>query len=144
MYDDLIMDHIRNARNFRVLDDWNRTARGSNPLCGDELTVYLRLGQDRVEDVSFQCASCGISMAASSIMTELVRGAATADARLLARAFIAALYDRDALLPDRDGSGQRAILATARQFPTRIRCAVLPWATLEGALDGRKETVFVR
>lgn len=80
LYDDLIMDHIRNTRNYRVLERRNRTATGRNPLCGDELTVYLSLGIEKVEDVSFQCAACGIAMASASIMTELVKGMTAADA----------------------------------------------------------------
>lgn len=142
LYDDLIMDHIKNARNYRVLEDVNRVATGSNPLCGDELTMYLRMGRDRIEDVSFQCASCGISMASASIMTELIRGMPAAAVRSLINTFVAALHGRADLPPDVATPGQRAIIATAREFPTRTRCAVLPWATLEGALDGREEVAL--
>lgn len=144
LYDDLIMDHIRNARNYRVLEGSNCTATGRNPLCGDELTVYLRLGAGKVEDVSFQCEACGISMASASIMTELVKGIAAADVRALIRKFVSALDGR-AALPHQDAAvGQLAILGTIRTFPARSRCAVLPWATLEAALDGREDAVFVR
>lgn len=65
-YDDFIMDHIKNARNFRVLDDADRQAHGSNPLCGDEIDVYLRMDRDRIEDAAFQCTCCGVSMASAS------------------------------------------------------------------------------
>ena len=74
-YDDLIMDRIKNARGFRVLDDATHRAEGSNPLCGDEMTVYLTLAGERIESAAFQCTCCGISMASASIMTESVRGA---------------------------------------------------------------------
>ena len=73
-YDDLIMDHIKNARGFRVLADATHHAGGSNPLCGDEVTVYLTLAGERIESAAFQCTCCGISMASASIMTESVRG----------------------------------------------------------------------
>ena len=84
-YDDLIMDHIKNARNFRALADATHHANGSNPLCGDELTVYIRLGNERIEDAAFQRTCCGISMASASIMTESVRGKSGAALRIRAR-----------------------------------------------------------
>lgn len=143
-YDDLIMDHIRNARNYRVLESSNRVATGRNPLCGDELTVYLRLGPEKVEDASFQCAACGISMASASIMTELVKGMAAADVRESIAKLIAALDSHAAAPHEAAAAGQRAIVGTAQSFPSRSRYAVLPWATLEGALEGREDPVFVR
>ena len=144
LYDDLIMDHIRNARNYRVLDRANRSATGRNPLCGDDVTVYLKLGIQQLEDVSFQCNACGISMASASIMTESVKSMTVADARALIRTFVSALNDR-AALPDHDATaGQLAILATVEAFPARTQCAILPWATLEAALNGQEDLVFVR
>ena len=90
-YDDLIMDHIKNARNFRTLADATHHANGSNPLCGDELTVYIRLGNERIEDAAFQCTCCGISMASASIMTESMRGKRSAEVRVWLTEFVAAL-----------------------------------------------------
>jgi len=144
LYDDLIMDHIKNARNYRALDHVDLTATGSNPLCGDELTVYLRIEHERVEEIAFQCTCCGISMASASIMTEMVKGQDAADARRLLRAFASLLngladFDSNGVAP-----GQRAILATARKYPARARCAALPWATLEEALDNWQQAVPVR
>lgn len=144
LYDDLIMDHIKNARNYRVLEDRNRTATGSNPLCGDELTLYLRVKPEKIEDVSFQCAGCGISMASASIMTELVKGMPAGEIRALTHGFMSILYGRAEPPPDGVTVAQRAIIATVIAFPARTRCALLPWATLEGALDGREDAVFVR
>ena len=74
LYDDVIMDHIRNARNYHKLDGANREAEGSNPLCGDVITVYLKLSGEVIEDIGFQCTCCGVSMASASIMTESVKG----------------------------------------------------------------------
>src|SRR5262245_57861318 len=117
LYDDLIMDHIKNARNYRVLESSNRSATGHNPLCGDDMTVYLELGFEKLEDISFQCTACGISMASASIMTELVKTMSVADARALIRTFTAVLNGR-AALPDHDAAaGQLAILATVQAFP---------------------------
>jgi len=144
LYDDLIMDHIRNARNYRALTHADLKATGSNPLCGDEVTVYVRFERGRIEDVTFRCTCCGISMASASIMTELTKGKDAAEVRNLLRAFVAVLAGR----ADRETNGatreQRAIFATAQRFPARAACAILPWATLEGALDGRQEAVIVR
>jgi nitrogen fixation NifU-like protein len=134
-YDDLIMDHIRNARNYLVPDAVNRTATGTNPLCGDEITVYLKIERDRIEDIAFQCTCCGISMASASIMTEMIKGRDARDARIQLRAFVSALRDR-AASPLRDATReQRALLETVQKFPTRNGCAALPWATLDEALD---------
>jgi nitrogen fixation NifU-like protein len=82
-YDELIMDHIRNARNYRVLTDASHDAAGSNPLCGDEMRVYIRIDGRRIADAAFQCTCCGISMASASIMTTMLIGAATNEAQLL-------------------------------------------------------------
>lgn len=97
-----------------------------------------------VEDVSFQCMACGVSMASASIMTELTKGMTAVDARALIHTFAAVLNNHAALPGDGATTGQRAIIATVRSFPARTRCAVLPWATLEGALDGREDAVIVR
>lgn len=143
-YDDLIMDHIKNARNFNALDDATHNASGSNPLCGDELAVYLRINGDRIEKVSFQCTCCGISMASASIMTESVRGKRTAEVRARLRSFVASLTARANPAGDDPDPMQHALLKTVQELPARTRCAVLPWVTLDAALDNRRETVFVR
>ena len=141
-YDALIMDHIRNARNYRVPANADRRASGVNPLCGDDLTLYLRLEDDRIAEAAFQCACCGVSMASASVMTERVTGLRSAEARAVLGAFIATVRAGD--LSGGDSRAQRAILDTTRKYPARIRCAVLPWATLEAALDNRQAAVFVR
>jgi len=134
-YDDLVMDHIRNARNYRVPDDANRQSRGSNPLCGDEVIVYLKLHGDRVEDAAFQCSCCGISMASASMLTETVRGWGAPEARSYARSVIDLINARTS--PDGQPDERvAALLGTVREFPARAGCAALPWITLEAALDG--------
>ncbi|HET6492908.1 MAG TPA: SUF system NifU family Fe-S cluster assembly protein [Burkholderiales bacterium] len=144
LYDDVLMDHIKNARNYCALDDANRTASGTNPLCGDEVTVYLRLDQDRVQKVAFQCTCCGISMASASIMTQSVIGSHAHDALASIRAFADLLATpADCVLAGGDAN-QYAVLDTVRRFPARIRCALLPWITLEAALQGREEATFAR
>lgn len=133
LYDDVIMDHIKHARNYRYLDDADQFAEGFNPLCGDVLTVFVKLDRDRIEDASFQCSCCGISMASASIMTENVKGKNTAEAR-------AAIRDLTGLLTDADANAAResypAVLNVVRDFPSRVDCALLAWQTLAAALDG--------
>ena len=143
-YDDLIMDHIKNARNYFVLDNVNSKATGSNPLCGDDLTVYLKFNRARIAEIAFQCTCCGISMASASIMTELIKGKDTSAARFLLQTFVAMLRDRTASPLHDAAREQLAILETVQKFLSRKRCADLPWTTLEAALDNLQETAFVR
>ena len=126
------MDHIKNARNYRTLSDASHTANGINPLCGDELNVYLRVVESRIEDAAFQCTCCGISMASASIMTEAIKGKDIGEARAFGKACRALL---ETPAPEAsDDSPLRAVVETIRQLPGRVRCATLPWTTLEAAL----------
>jgi nitrogen fixation protein NifU and related proteins len=143
-YDDLLMDHIKNARNYRALDGASCSASGANALCGDGMTVYVRMENGRIEEAAFQCECCGVSMASASIMTEAVVGASAEEAKGRIRAFVARVAD-GADAGRRNGEcAQSAVVATVRQYPVRSRCAMLPWLTLEAALDGRTETIYVR
>ena len=144
IYDDLIMDHIKNARNYRVLEGADRSVRGVNPLCGDEVSISLNFAQERIEDIAFQCTCCGISMASASILGESVMGMAAGDVKNLLREFVGLLNQRAD--PESHGadSPQRALLATVREFPVRTRCAMLPWLTLEAALENRSQVEFPR
>jgi nitrogen fixation protein NifU and related proteins len=142
LYNDVILDHIRNARNFRELDDANRKAQGLNPLCGDTFTVYARIEGDRVAEASFQCECCGISMASASVMTEAITGRTVSEARSLYRHFERLLKDPTGT-PDQPGDhGQLAVLGLIREFPSRVNCALLGWKTLDAALDGRSEVTI--
>ena len=141
-YDDLIMDHIRHARNYRVPVDASGKASGLNPLCGDELTVYVRIERGVICDAAFQCSCCGVSMASASMMTEIVKGRSAAEARFRARTLVALLYAPRLSLAAPGDEMLRALLATVRQFPARARCAALPWTTLEAALESRPAAAF--
>ncbi|HKA43030.1 MAG TPA: SUF system NifU family Fe-S cluster assembly protein [Burkholderiales bacterium] len=142
-YDDLIMDHIKNARNYRVLDDADRRSHGSNPLCGDEVDVFLKVDSECIADAAFQCECCGISMASASMMTESIKGRSAAEVHNQARALIALINARADPATNPDDAVQSALLATVQEFPARARCAALPWITLEAALANRPEAVFV-
>lgn len=134
-YDDLIMDHIKNARNYFVLGDVNRKATGSNPLCGDDFTVYLKVVSDKIEEISFQCTCCGISMASASIMMEVIKGRNAHDASTQLQTFISTLRDLTVSSLDIVTREQLALLETVKKFPSRNDCATLPWQILKKALD---------
>ena len=140
-YDGFIMDHIRNARNYRTLPAASHHAAGINPLCGDEMTVYAEIVQDRIRDVGFQCSCCGISMASASIMTDLLKSASVVDAKPLLREFIAAINGTAEASAQGIDGGRLAILQSVRALPSRRKCAALPWLTLEAALEGRPQAV---
>jgi nitrogen fixation NifU-like protein len=136
LYGDLIMDHIRNARNYHELPDAQRRAEGVNPLCGDVLTVYLELAGERVAQASFQCACCGIAMASASVMTQSVQDRSVREASELARRFIA-LARRAQGADEAQDTQWRAILSVVQASPSRANCALLGWLTLQAALEGR-------
>ena len=136
LYDEVILDHIKNARNFRPIEGADRQAEGVNPLCGDGFTVYVNLDGEVIREAAFQCSCCGISMASASVMTEAVRGQTVARARTLYQHFIRLLTDEDAPQPV-DDMDELAVLGVVRDFPSRRNCAALAWHTLAAALDGR-------
>jgi nitrogen fixation protein NifU and related proteins len=138
LYQEVILDHNRQPRNFRVLES-GRQAEGYNPLCGDRLTVYVRIDDDVITDISFQGSGCAISKASASLMTESVKGKSVADAYQLFDRFkqmITSPTDSPV-----DGLGKLSALAGVRQFPVRVKCASLPWHTLHAALDARGKVV---
>lgn len=135
LYDAFILDHIKNARNYRLPERPARALTGLNALCGDELTLYLVAEDERIEEVAFQCSCCGICMASASIMTQVVIGRTSGDTAALLRAFLDA-FDH----PGSEGTAsfspeQQALLEAARKYPSRGRCALLPWATLRTAFE---------
>jgi len=142
LYDEVILDHIKNARNYRPLESADGKAEGVNPLCGDSFTVYVRLEGDVVRDASFQCSCCGISMASASVMTEAVKGRTIAGVKELHRHFIALLSNPADALEREEDIGEVAVLSVVRDFPSRRNCAALAWHTLAAALDGRDSVVL--
>lgn len=142
LYRDVILDHNRQPRNFGPIEADGagvQHAEGHNPLCGDRLTVYVRLNGERVEDVRFVGAGCAISTASASLMTEAVKGKD--------RAAVARLFDKvHALLTHADAEpdaqlGKLAALSGVREFPARVKCATLSWHTLNAALERGAATV---
>jgi nitrogen fixation NifU-like protein len=136
LYDELILDHIKNARNYRAIDSADRRAEGVNPLCGDNFNVYVKLDGEVIREASFQCSCCGISMASASVMTEEVIGKTVQQARELYKQFIGLIFGADRTAEATDLK-EAAVLCTVREFPSRRNCAALAWHTLAAALDGR-------
>ena len=130
LYQEVILDHNRRPRNFGTLPDANRSAEGNNPLCGDRVTVYLRVEDDRVRGISFQGSGCAISTASASLMTEALRGRTVAEAHALFDGFRALVTQGT----DAGELGKLAVFTGVREFPIRVKCATLAWHTLEAAL----------
>ena len=142
LYNEVILDHIKNARNFRPIPDANRKSHGINPLCGDTFDVYVRVGEDKVLEAAFECECCGISMASASIMTEAVKGRTVAQARALYRHFERLLRNQQNSAEAPAGADEIAMLELIAEFPSRVNCALLGWHTLDAALEGRDSTTL--
>ena len=140
LYQEVVFDHNRNPRNFRKMEDADRTVEGHNPLCGDRITLYLKFDDGRITDVSFQGQGCAISTASASLMTEIVKGKTLEEAEHLFEAFHQIVTGRDDDLKLEE-LGKLAVLAGVRQYPSRIKCATLPWHSLEAALKGEERPV---
>jgi nitrogen fixation NifU-like protein len=139
LYQEVILDHNRRPRNFRALEDADRKAEGFNPLCGDHLTLFLKVRDQHVVEVAFQGLGCAISKASASLMTESVKGKTLAEAiKLLERFHQMITAPPWAPLDDLD---TLTVLGSVRQFPIRVKCASLPWRALRGAADARDEVV---
>jgi nitrogen fixation NifU-like protein len=134
LYQQVILDHNRNPRNFKTLDPADRTAEGYNPLCGDHYTLYLNLDGDTIRDIGFQGSGCAISKASASVMTSIVKGKPVAEADALFQRF------RDLVTgsskEDPETMGRLAAFAGVREYPTRVKCAILAWHALQNALQG--------
>ena len=139
IYQEVILDHYRRPRNCAALPAANHQARGHNPLCGDKVTVYLKVAGGVVEEVSFEGAGCAISTASASLMTEAVKGLTVAEAEDLFRRFRAMLTEEgEAEDLGKPELGKLEAFAGVRQIPIRVKCATLAWHTLKAALDSEE------
>ena len=141
LYREVILDHNRTPRNFGELEGANRIVEGVNPLCGDRITLYVKISGDTVEDVSFTGTGCAISVASSSLMTERVRGISRQDNLNLFNKvhdmLTASDYDRS----NTEDLDKLAALSGVREYPTRIKCASLAWHALKNALTDANDSV---
>jgi nitrogen fixation NifU-like protein len=145
LYQEVILDHGKNPRNFRHPEDANREARGDNPMCGDKVTVYLKVSPDGlVEDAAFEGRGCAISTASASMMTEMIRGKTEAQVKALFESFHEVCTKDDAEHVHHEGVDDEAmeklqVLAGVRQFPMRVKCATLAWHTMDAAMSGAQK-----
>jgi nitrogen fixation NifU-like protein len=139
LYQEIILDHSRHPRNSHALEDASGEAQGNNPLCGDRVTVYVRLDGDRIADATFVARGCAISVASASMMTEIVKGKTLEEARAIFDRFHGRLTGDDGEPMSEDN--ELAALMGVRDFPTRIKCATLPWHTFNAALAGGDKEV---
>lgn len=136
LYQEVILDHNKHPRNFRVLEPASHQAKGHNPLCGDRVEVYLQIEHGVVQAASFEGDGCAISTAAASLMTEAVIGKPLAEVEALFRSFHELITQER--VPEVE-LGKLAVLAGVRDYPTRVKCATLPWHTLQAALQQKAE-----
>lgn len=141
LYQDLILDHSKSPRNFRTLADANRVAEGFNPLCGDRITLYLRVEEEGIADIGFQGAGCAISTASASLMTTSVQDKTRAQAQALFEKFQRMVTGAAGEGFDPDGLGKLEVFSGVREFPVRVKCATLAWHTLRAALAAKGEAV---
>lgn len=138
LYQEIIVDHNRTPRNFHHMDNPDHMAVGYNPLCGDKLTVYLKMEGDVIADVSFQGEGCAISVASASLMTDQLKGKTEQEAEQLFGTFHELVTNRESQI-DLEKVGKLGALAGVREFPARVKCATLCWHTLHSALNNQKD-----
>jgi len=139
LYQEVIFDHNRHPRNFHAMPGASHSADGHNPLCGDQLTVYLQVHDGVVTEASFEGHGCAISTASASLMTEAVLGKSVEEIETLFRDFHALLTD---IPPEGRDFGKLEVLAGAREFPSRVKCATLAWHTLHNALTRTGDVAY--
>lgn len=140
LYQEMILDHNRNPRNFRPLPDANRKAEGYNPLCGDQISLFLKLEGDVIRDIAFQGSGCAISKASSSLMTSLLKGKTKVEADRLFEKFHHMVTGSPGGRVDPE-LGKLAVFSGVCEYPSRVKCATLAWHTLKSALEGKTERV---
>jgi nitrogen fixation NifU-like protein len=139
LYQEVILDHNKRPRNFQKLADANRTAEGFNPLCGDQIQLYVKLDGGVIRDIGFQGSGCAISKASASLMTSIVKGKTSAEADELFERFHRLLTSDQAR--DDAALGKLSVFSGVREFPSRVKCASLAWHTLRAALEEKTAAV---
>lgn len=139
LYQETILEHNKNPRNFRAIENADQTALGNNPLCGDALEVYVKMEGDRVADVAFRGSGCAISKASASMMTEAAKGKSREEVEALFGEFHRMVTGDLDIETDENHLGKLRIFAGVLEFPARVKCASLSWHTLSAALEGEGE-----
>ena len=139
LYQEIILEHGKNPRNLRKTENFNKDAKGNNPLCGDNVHVYLKLNNQRkVEDISFEGSGCAISMASASIMTDLIKGKSDNEAKEIIEDFLGMIKENPELkskILKEDDKTKLMCLSGVKQYPMRVKCATLSWHTLVSAME---------
>ena len=145
LYQEIILEHGKNPRNFGKTENFNKDAKGDNPLCGDNVQVYLKMNSDKkVEDISFEGSGCAISMASASIMTDLVKNRSEEEAKEIIEDFLKMITGEADLQHNhltKEEKTKLMCLSGVKKFPMRVKCATLSWHTLISAIDEKKEDV---
>lgn len=141
LYQDLILDHNKNPRNFKKLTNANRHAEGYNPLCGDQYTIYVKVENDIIQEVGFEGSGCAISKASASVMSSLLNGKTIAEAEELITLFQKLVTGTADPMEEIDRVGKLAAFAGVSEFPARVKCASLAWHTLRAALEDKEQVV---
>ena len=147
LYQEIILDHGKNPRNLRKTDNFNKDAKGHNPLCGDKVHIFLKLNENKkVEDISFEGQGCAISMASASIMTDLIKGKEENEVKEIINDFLEMIKEKDSLntkLLEEDEKTKLMCLSGVKQYPMRVKCATLSWHTLISAIDKSQNEINV-
>jgi len=145
LYQEIILDHGKNPRNLRKSANFNKDAKGHNPLCGDKVHIFLKLNEDKkIEDVSFEGSGCAISMASASIMTDLVKEKEEKEAKILIKDFLEMIKEKPELATKNlteDEKTKLMSLSGVKQYPMRVKCATLAWHTLTSAMNNTQEEI---
>ena len=145
LYQEIILEHGKNPRNLRKTENFNKDAKGNNPLCGDNVHIYLKLNEKKkVEDISFEGSGCAISMASASIMTDLVRGKEEHEVKEIVNDFLDMIKEKDELnnnILHEDDKTKLMCLSGVKQYPMRVKCATLSWHTLTSAINNSQEEI---
>ena len=145
LYQEIILDHGKNPRNLRRTDNFNKDAKGHNPLCGDKVHVFLKLNENKkIEDISFEGSGCAISMASASIMTDLVKEKEEEEAKKLIKDFLDMIKEKSNLtsnILDDDQKTKLMSLSGVKKYPMRVKCATLAWHTLISAITNTQEEI---
>ena len=145
LYQDIILEHGKSPRNLGKCEGYSHDAKGYNPLCGDKVHVYLKLDNEKkVKSLTFEGDGCAISLASASIMTELVKGKSSEEAKEIMNAFLNMIKNNSEIQSnhlDEDQKTKLMSLSGVKQFPMRVKCATLSWHTLVSAIEGKKEEV---
>ena len=141
LYQEVILDHNKSPRNFRAMPDATRTVEGYNPLCGDHYTLYVKMNNGSIADISFQGSGCAISKASASVMSSILKGKSKEEAEKLFGEFHKLVTGEKDPAKEMESMGKLAAFSGVSEFPARVKCASLPWHTMAAALKSKDETV---